>query len=332
MKYLIIIFFTLVNSLHSQSIKVNDTDFSKGKMGNIQEITLDDIVKFHGHRCDGLIEGFLALREALLYLYPDGVVDRTNTRIVSKSSPCLTDAAIYLTGGRYQYNSFYVDDKVRGFYFVQRLDTGKGVYVERNADVKPTLIDSLNMLANAGKLDACELASLKLYEDNYGTSLLGKNAWELFTLNAEVHKTKWIWKPKANTNYTKTDVINKAIGTCDINANIKPIFLSLSPADFDKEINNNINNNYVVLDVRTPEEISETGRIKYSQNINFLADDFENKIHNLNKEKTYFVYCRSGKRSFEAMKIMKENGFKKLVMLDGGILAWEASELPLLKY
>lgn len=330
MKYIIIIFITFVSSLYGQSIKVNDTDFSKGKLGNIQEITLDDIVKFHGHRCDGLIEGFLALREALLYLYPDGVVDRTNTRIVSKSAPCNADVAIYLTGGRYQYNSFYVDDKVRGFYFVQRLDTGKGVYVERKAGVKPPLIDSLNMLAIAGKLDACELASLKLYEDHYGNSLLGKNASEIFTLYSETPKTKWSWKPKAKNNYTKTDVINKAMGTCDIKTNHKNIFLSLPPADFYKEINHDINN-HVVLDIRPPEEISETGRIKYSQNINFHEDDFANKVRSLNKEKTYFVYCRSGQISFEAMKIMKENGFKKLIMLDGGILAWAASELPLIK-
>lgn len=330
MKCLILVFFTLVNALFSQSIKVNDTDFSKGKLGNIQEITLDDVVKFHGHRCDGLIEGFLALREALLYLYPDSIIDRTNTRIVSKSAPCLTDVAIYLTGGRYQYNSFYVDDSVKGFYFVQRLDAGKGVYVERKADVKPPLIDSLNMLAISGKLDACELASLRLYEDHYGNSLLGKNASEVFTLYAETPKTKWMWKPKAKNNYTKTDVINKATGTCDIKTNNKPIFLSLSPADFFKEINHDINN-HLVLDVRTPEEISETGKINYSQNINFLADDFVNKVQNLSKEKTYFVYCRSGQRSFEAMKIMKDNGFKKLIMLDGGIIAWEASELPLIK-
>ena len=38
----------------------------------------------------------LALQEALLQLYPDGIIDRTNTRIVSKPSPYLTDAPIYI--------------------------------------------------------------------------------------------------------------------------------------------------------------------------------------------------------------------------------------------
>lgn len=85
----------------AQSIKVNDTDFSKGRLGNIQPVDLQDLSKFHGHLCDGLAEGFLALQQALYELYPDSIIDRTNTRIVSKPSPCLTDVAIYLTGGRY---------------------------------------------------------------------------------------------------------------------------------------------------------------------------------------------------------------------------------------
>ncbi|MBK9254056.1 MAG: hypothetical protein IPM42_01070 [Saprospiraceae bacterium] len=329
MKYIILLFIASANMLNAQTIKVNDTDFSKGRIGNLQEITIDDLSKFHGHKCDGLVEGFLALREALLYLYPDGVADRTNTRIVSKSSPCLSDAAIYLTGGRYQYNSFYVDDRVKGFYFVQRMDTGKGIYVERIAGVKPPMIDSLNNLAIKGKLDACELASLKLYEDNYALNLLDKNAMNLFTLYEEVPKTKWKWKPKAKNDYIKTDVINKNVGVCDIKTSNKLVFLSLKPVEFEKEINNR---NYMVLDVRTPEELIETGRIKYSQNINFLADDFEQRINQLDKEKTYFLYCRSGKRSFNAMEVMKKNGFKKLVMLDGGISRWQDEQLTLFRF
>lgn len=328
MKFLIVLFFAFVNLLNAQTIKVNDTDFSKGRLGLVQEIQLSDVVKFHGHKCDGLLEGFLALREALLYLYPDGVIDRTNTRIVSKSSPCLTDVAIYLTGGRYQYNSFYVDDKVKGFYFVQRIDTGKGIYVERKAGVKPPMIDSLNNLAIKGKLDACELASLKLYEDNYALNLLDKNAMNLFTLYEEVPKTKWKWKPNAKNDYIKTDIINKNVGVCDINTSKKPIFISLKPKDFEKEINNR---NYIVIDVRTPEELIETGRIKFTKNINFLADDFETRINQLDKEKTYFLYCRSGKRSFNAMEVMRKNGFTKLVMLDGGISRWQDEQLPLFR-
>ncbi|MEX2411632.1 MAG: FmdE family protein [Candidatus Paceibacterota bacterium] len=100
------------------TIQTIDTDFSKGKLIHTQNISLNDTAKFHGHLCDGLVVGFLGLKEALLLLYPNGIVDRTNTQIVSKSSPCLTDVAIYLTGGRYQFNTFYVDDNIEYTYIV----------------------------------------------------------------------------------------------------------------------------------------------------------------------------------------------------------------------
>jgi acetolactate decarboxylase len=57
-----------VKSTGSIKIKTNDTDFSKGRLGHTQEITIDDVAKFHGHLCDGLVVGFLGLREALYKL------------------------------------------------------------------------------------------------------------------------------------------------------------------------------------------------------------------------------------------------------------------------
>ena len=106
---------TIVKENVEPTIKVVDTDFSKGRLGLEHELNLEDLEKFHGHLCDGLVVGFLGLKEGLNELYPNGIVDRTNTRIVSKGSPCLTDAAVYLTGGRYQFNSFYVSNDIDGF-------------------------------------------------------------------------------------------------------------------------------------------------------------------------------------------------------------------------
>lgn len=71
-----------------------DTDFSKGRLNHKQTITINDLEKFHGHLCDGLVVGALAVQEAMKELYPNEPIDRTNLRIVSKPSPCLTDVAI----------------------------------------------------------------------------------------------------------------------------------------------------------------------------------------------------------------------------------------------
>lgn len=327
MKYLFLCFLLVNQVFYAQSIRVNDTDFSKGKLGYTQEITLEDVAKFHGHSCDGLVEGFLALREALLYLYPEGIIDRTNTRIVSKSSPCLTDVAIYLTGGRAQFNTFYVDDKVNGLYFVQRMDNKQGVYVRRKEGLKPRIIDSLGLLAIAQKLSPCELRMLEFYENKYAQDLLEAVPEEIFELYEQTSKTQWKWKPKNNKIFVKTDIINKNQEACDItDPHNKALFLQLSPEEFATASQDK---NALILDVRSTEELEETGYIRQAINIDYWQEGFEKSLENLNKNTTYFVYCKGGARSFAAMEIMKNLGFKKLIMLEGGILSWMDEYLPL---
>ncbi|MBC6491310.1 formylmethanofuran dehydrogenase subunit E family protein [Flavihumibacter stibioxidans] len=164
-------------------IFVIDTDFSKGRLTNRQTISLNDVTKLHGHLCDGLAVGFIGLREALYRLYPDSTIDRTNTRIVSKSSPCLTDIALYLTGGRYQFNSFYVSDSIPYMFIVQRIDNGKSMAVKLKPGIKPPAIDSLGSLANSGKLDACSIDSLQRLENKFLAQILATNPTSSFSVD-----------------------------------------------------------------------------------------------------------------------------------------------------
>jgi rhodanese-related sulfurtransferase len=82
-----------------------------------------------------------------------------------------------------------------------------------------------------------------------------------------------------------------------------------------------------VIDVRTPEEFA-SGHIKGAVNINVQASDFQTQISRLDKSKPTFVYCRAGRRSATAAEIMQQAGFTSIFDLDGGILSWEASNLP----
>jgi formylmethanofuran dehydrogenase subunit E len=193
------------------SIKVLDTNFSKGSLNHKQAISLDDVAKFHGHLCDGLVVGFLGAKEALYKLYPDGLIDRSNTRIISKSSPCLTDVAIYLTGGRYQFNTFFVSDSIDYTYIIQRINDGKAFGVKLKPGIKPKEIDSLGILANQLKLSACELNDLWKKENIFLKNLLKSDSSKIFIIE-EVNN--FIWKPKLENNYTKTDIINKKAGRC----------------------------------------------------------------------------------------------------------------------
>ena len=84
----------------------------------------------------------------------------------------------------------------------------------------------------------------------------------------------------------------------------------------------------ITLDVRTPGEFNE-GHIEGAQLIDFQSGNFESEIATLDKSKTYAVYCRSGSRSGQAVKIMSDAGFTNLYNLDGGVIDWANAGLPL---
>jgi formylmethanofuran dehydrogenase subunit E len=193
------------------TIQTIDTDFSKGRLNHIQTISLEDTSKFHGHLCDGLVVGFLGLREALHELYPDKIIDRTNTRIISKSSPCLTDVAIYLTGGRYQFNTFYVDDSILYPYIVQRIDTGLAYGVKLKPRIKPSIIEEMGNKAVAQELSPCEIDELKKLEDDFSALLLSSAPAGLFVVE-KINIFKW--EPFLENKFIKTDIINKALPGC----------------------------------------------------------------------------------------------------------------------
>ena len=85
--------------------------------------------------------------------------------------------------------------------------------------------------------------------------------------------------------------------------------------------------NVILLDVRTPQEYNE-GHIAGAINIDQAQGDFINKVEKqLSKDKTIAIYCRSGRRSANAARIMADEGFK-CVNLKGGIVAWQNSKKP----
>ena len=82
-----------------------------------------------------------------------------------------------------------------------------------------------------------------------------------------------------------------------------------------------------LLDVRTPKEFAE-GHLPGAINVDVKADDFvANAKARLDSQKTVAVYCRSGKRSVQAAKMLAKEGFK-VVNLLGGIQAWQKAERP----
>jgi rhodanese-related sulfurtransferase len=73
----------------------------------------------------------------------------------------------------------------------------------------------------------------------------------------------------------------------------------------------------VILDVRTPWEFSK-GSISGAKNLDFTDPDFENMVSELDKNKTYIVYCKTGKRSGMVEQFLKEHGFYDIYIILGG--------------
>lgn len=192
------------------AFNVIDTDFSKGRLAFEQKIELDDLVKFHGHLCDGLVVGGLAMEVILGEIYPNEPIDRTNLRVVSAPSPCLTDVGAYLSGGRYQYNTFFVDE-IDEIYIVQRIDTEEAFSVRMKPGVKPSAIDSLGAIAVKQELPACDIDELRKLEDDFTEQLLKSDPKELFELKK---LENFEWNPVLKNDFLKTDVLNKGKEMC----------------------------------------------------------------------------------------------------------------------
>jgi hypothetical protein len=68
-------------------------------------VTLKDMIKWHGHDCEGTIHAANAAKVAFEILFPDGIVDRSVLWGISGPSPCWSDAVAFLTGARLQYGN-----------------------------------------------------------------------------------------------------------------------------------------------------------------------------------------------------------------------------------
>lgn len=80
-----------------------------------------------------------------------------------------------------------------------------------------------------------------------------------------------------------------------------------------------------LVDVRTAGEFS-SGHLAAARNI--PLDQLQGRLGELDKSKPLAVYCRSGHRSSQAIKILRSAGFAQSKHMDGGIMAWQGAGMP----
>ena len=122
--------------------------------------------------------------------------------------------------------------------------------------------------------------------------------------------------------FHKITLILSIIGIigCDVSTNSENKVEILEPDDFMEKLR--IDKNAILLDVRRADEY-DAGHIANAILLD-ITDSirFSKEIELLEKNKTIYIYCRSGRRSQTAAKYLIEKGFN-VIDLKGGYNAWE---------
>jgi rhodanese-related sulfurtransferase len=98
---------------------------------------------------------------------------------------------------------------------------------------------------------------------------------------------------------------------------------NLDPETFEKKLAED--KDAILLDVRTLME-HQMIRIPNSILIDINSPLFMQEIDMLDRNKSYYIYCRSGNRSFHAGNYMLKVGFEKIYNLEFGILGWQGEK------
>lgn len=119
-------------------------------------------------------------------------------------------------------------------------------------------------------------------------------------------------KPAANGGQTSVSQVQS------------PVFKSFPPAQTMDLIKQK--QDLVIIDVRSPEELRE-GKIENSTLIPFM--DIMRGKFTIPQDRPLLLICAVGGRSYAAMQILAQKGYKEIYNLQGGIAAWKQANLPL---
>ena len=89
----------------------------------------------------------------------------------------------------------------------------------------------------------------------------------------------------------------------------------------DAELTEIQDTDYILVDVRTREEY-ESGHIKDAIHFDFYSELFQKEILSIDKSSSIILYCRTQNRSTKTANYLKENGYKEIAVLQGGISKW----------
>lgn len=99
---------------------------------------------------------------------------------------------------------------------------------------------------------------------------------------------------------------------------------TISPARYKEEFAD-ARKPHVLIDVRTPEEFN-SGHIPGAINIDVQA--LHRRLKDVPRDRAVVLYCRSGNRSNQAARLLRQAGYTEVYNL-GGIGEWRAAGYPI---
>jgi thioredoxin len=116
-------------------------------------------------------------------------------------------------------------------------------------------------------------------------------------------------------------IVTLFLTSCTLNAQTKTV---LSADEFQQQLGSGKQ----LLDVRTSGEYNK-GHISNALQADWNnKEEFKDRVQYLDKNKPVFIYCQVGGRSAAAAKYLRENGFKDVEELQGGMISWKQSNKP----
>ena len=104
------------------------------------------------------------------------------------------------------------------------------------------------------------------------------------------------------------------------------MYKNLSGSEFNQALEQDESN--VLIDVRTEGEF-RMGHIPNAMHLDLFSPDLQRQIQNLDKDKKYMIYCRSGARSAHICSMMGHMDFSDLSNLYGGLFDWNGKLVTL---
>jgi formylmethanofuran dehydrogenase subunit E len=182
----------LGTATHAPVFEVWDTENKYGWYARqTKTVTIKDLIKYHGHFCGGLVESAASLRMAFDKLFTDGVLDRTDLRIISNNSACGGDVAAYLTGARVRFGSHVIDNTLtESEFYVQKVSTGKVVHVRLDPAIYPKEVKTQMKKIESGNFSSADIALFQELQWAYAKRIVNRPLAESFIIE-EIKDYTW---------------------------------------------------------------------------------------------------------------------------------------------